>query len=345
MALPDRVITREGDLLVCVRNGSRSLIGKAALIDSEAAGSAFGAFMSVLRSNDGPFLRQVFDTALLKRQIEQGMGATINQITNLDMDALLVPWPSSAEERRRIGSVLVEADALIDSLEQLLTKKRQIKRGAMQELLTGKRRLPGFAASWKDRPIKALADVQRGASPRPIDDPVWFDDSSSVGWVRISDVTQSGMYLSATTQHLSEAGIRKSRFVPPGNLIMSICATVGRPIITELNTCIHDGFVVFDALNVDKKFLYYALLNIEDDWSKRGQTGSQMNLNTGLINRTEIPVPDELEEQSAIAQVLADMDAEINALESRLTKARALKQGMAQALLTGRIRLVSGATA
>lgn len=121
---------------------------------------------------------------------------------------------------------------------------------------------------------------------------------------------------------------------------MSICATVGRPIITELNTCIHDGFVVFDALTVDQKFLYYALASIEDEWSKHGQTGSQMNLNTGLINRTEIPVPDDPEEQAAIAAVLADMDAEITALETRLIKARALKQAMAQALLTGRIRLV-----
>jgi len=165
MALPDRVITREGDLLVCVRNGSRSLIGKAALIDSEAAGSAFGAFMSVLRSNDGPFLRQVFDTALLKRQIEQGMGATINQITNRDMDALLVPWPSSAEERRLIGSVLVEADALIDSLEQLLTKKRQIKQGAMRELLTGKRRLPGFSGPWSDGVLgNVVAELVAGVS-------------------------------------------------------------------------------------------------------------------------------------------------------------------------------------
>lgn len=264
----------------------------------------------------------------------------IPHISPGDIRSFKVAVPPTIKEQQQIGDALSETDALIDSLEQLLTKKRQIKQGAMQELLTGKRRLPGFEARWQSRSIKALADIQRGASPRPIDDPVWFDDSSSVGWVRISDVTQSGMYLSSTTQRLSEAGIRKSRFVPSGNLIMSICATVGRPIITELNTCIHDGFVVFDVLKVDKKFLYYALLNIQDDWSKHGQTGSQMNLNTGLINGTEIPVPDEPAEQAAIAQVLADMDADINALESRLSKANDLKQAMAQALLTGRIRLV-----
>lgn len=121
---------------------------------------------------------------------------------------------------------------------------------------------------------------------------------------------------------------------------MSICATVGRPIITMLDTCIHDGFVVFDSLRCDQYFLYYILTSIEGDWSRHGQTGSQMNLNTGLINRTEVSVPAMIEEQTAIAQILSDMDAEITELETKLAKARAVKQGMMQQLLTGKIRLV-----
>lgn len=121
---------------------------------------------------------------------------------------------------------------------------------------------------------------------------------------------------------------------------MSICATVGKPVITNMNTCIHDGFVVFDRPTVDRKFLYYTLSAIEGDWSRHGQTGSQMNLNTGLINSTVVPVPSSSEEQTAIATVLADMDADIATLEAKLAKARDLKQGMMQQLLTGRIRLV-----
>ena len=272
-------------------------------------------------------------------------GSALQEVPIATLRSFKIALPPSLDEQDAIAKSLADADALIDSLEQLLSKKRQIKQGAMQELLTGKRRLPEFHLAWQNSPLNALAKIQRGASPRPIDDPVWFDDSSAVGWVRISDVTQSGMLLEATTQRLSDAGIRKSRFVRSGSLIMSICATVGRPVITALDTCIHDGFVVFDGLAINQKFLYYALLNIEDDWSQHGQTGSQMNLNTGLINRTSIPVPDDEEEQAAIAQVLSDMDTDITALDSRLTKARALKQAMAQALLTGRIRLVEGTAA
>lgn len=120
---------------------------------------------------------------------------------------------------------------------------------------------------------------------------------------------------------------------------MSICATVGRPVITEIDVCIHDGFVVFDDLKADKLFIYYTLKWIEPDWSKHGQTGSQMNLNTGLITGTEVLLPP-LPEQAAIGAVLSDMDAELAALEQRLAKTRTLKQGMMQELLTGKNRLL-----
>ena len=120
---------------------------------------------------------------------------------------------------------------------------------------------------------------------------------------------------------------------------MSICATVGRPVITRKDVCIHDGFVVFRKLQVNVEYLYYVLSNIEGHWSKHGQTGSQMNLNTGIIVSTPVPLPD-VSEQTAIATLLSDMDAEIAALERRLEKTLHIKQGMMQQLLTGRVRLV-----
>lgn len=253
---------------------------------------------------------------------------------------LRLAWPPTYDEQQAIAEALSDADALIEELERLIVKKRAIKQGAMQDLLSGRCRLPGFSGEWGVRKLGSVARIQRGASPRPIDDPIWFDDNSKVGWVRISDVTSSGMYLTETTQWLSTAGIRNSRPVSSGSLIMSICATVGRPVITNLDVCIHDGFVVFENLEVDQVFLYYFLQSIEGDWAKRGQTGSQMNLNTGLINGTELFLPEKLAEQQAIAHLLADLDNELLGIEDRLRKARQIKQGMMQELLTGRVRLV-----
>ena len=253
--------------------------------------------------------------------------------------SLYIPLPTPAEQRA-IAEALGDADGLIESLERLIAKKRAIKQGAMQELLTARRRLPGFKGEWETKRLGGLAKIQRGASPRPIDSPIWFDANSSVGWVRISDVSPSSMYLDDTSQKLSALGIQHSRPVAKGSLIMSICATVGRPVITAIDTCIHDGFVVFDSLQADIRFLYYLLKLLEDTWTKHGQTGSQMNLNTPLINGTMVAMPPTADEQTAIAAVLSGMDAEIAALEGKLGKARAIKQGMMQELLTGRIRLV-----
>lgn len=193
---------------------------------------------------------------------------------------------------------------------------------------------------WQVVPLsQAARRITRGASPRPIDSPVWFDEQSNIGWVRISDVTRSYRYLNETTQRLSEAGVRHSRFVPAGSLIMSICATVGRPIETGIDACIHDGFVFFDQPTADQSFLYHVLVSLEPTWSKRGQTGSQMNLNTGLINGRIIPLPASEVEQRAIAAALSDVDALLGVLELLIAKNRNLKQAAMQQLLTGKTRL------
>ena len=141
MEIPQRAITREGDILVCVRNGSRQLIGKCALIDKSTAGSAFGAFMSVLRSDSAQFLLFQFQSDIVKRQINEVMGATINQITNKDLATFRVIWPSTSAERTAIATILSDMDGELAELQSRLAKARQIKQGMMQELLTGRIRL------------------------------------------------------------------------------------------------------------------------------------------------------------------------------------------------------------
>jgi type I restriction enzyme, S subunit len=141
MDLPERVITKENDILICVRNGSKQLIGKCVLIDQKTAGSAFGAFMSVYRSDHGEFLLFQFQSNIIKRQINEAMGATINQITNKDLAGFQVIFPPNKAEQDEITTILSDMDAEIDSIEAKLTKTRQIKQGMMHELLTGRIRL------------------------------------------------------------------------------------------------------------------------------------------------------------------------------------------------------------
>jgi len=141
MDLPDRVIVKEGDILVCVRNGSKKLIGKCALIDKKTEGSAFGAFMSIYRTEFSSFIFYQFQSNIIQRQIDEIMGATINQITNKDMEVFKVPLPNKSDEQIAIANVLSDMDNETDALEQRLKKTQQLKQGMMQELLTGRTRL------------------------------------------------------------------------------------------------------------------------------------------------------------------------------------------------------------
>jgi type I restriction enzyme, S subunit len=322
----------------------RGRVGDAALVGIATVGCNLTRGVALISTNHkvcAPYCLHYITSIATRSRLAQSMnGSALQELPIASLRAFEIAYPQKRAEQEAIANALSDADSLIESLEQLLTKKRQIKQGAMQELLTGTRRLPGFSGEWKMAAIADVASVTRGASPRPIDDPVWFDDQSVVGWVRISDVTQARMYLEETTQRLSPLGIKSSRPVPENSLIMSICATVGRPVLTRIATCIHDGFVVFDDLLIDQLFFYYVLCFIENDWGRQGQTGSQMNLNTGLINSTIISIPKQRKEQSAIAAFLSDLDVSITTLEGNLTKARQIKQGMMQELLTGRIRLV-----
>ena len=138
--VPEHLVTRPGDILICVRNGSRALIGKCAMIDEAAAGVTFGAFMSIYRTKHSRYIFHAFQAYDIQRQIYENIGATINQITNKDMNAFRVKLPPEAEQTA-IAEVLSDMDAELAALEQRLAKTRDLKQGMMQELLTGRTRL------------------------------------------------------------------------------------------------------------------------------------------------------------------------------------------------------------
>lgn len=136
----EKLITRKGDILICVRNGSRNLIGKCAYIDGLGVGETFGAFMSVFRSNYNAYIFQVFQSNIIKKQIEEHLGATINQITNKSLNSFQIPFPT-VEEQKNIVNILRDMDLEIKQLEIKIEKAKKVKQGMMQELLTGKTRL------------------------------------------------------------------------------------------------------------------------------------------------------------------------------------------------------------
>tara|TARA_R110000782_G_scaffold20675_2_gene55765 strand:- start:5990 stop:7252 length:1263 start_codon:yes stop_codon:yes gene_type:complete len=338
--VPDRIMVQPGDVLVCVRNGSRPLIGKTALLDERAGGMTFGAFMAVFRSNCGSFINYLFKSHLLKRQINEHLGATINQITNRSLKSFVVPMPPDADEVKQITGALSDVDALLDGLGRLIAKKRDIKQATMQRLLTGKTRLPGFSAAWDDVQLRSISSSESGGTP-PISNPQFF--GGGIPWVSIADMTGVGKCVAFTERTLSHAGLATSaaKMWPTGTILYAMYASLGECAIAACQLCSSQAILgIQPHAGVDRDYLYYQLVSRKVRVRQTAQHGTQPNLNADMVRSFDIPLPP-LDEQQAIAAELADMDAEIDALERRRAKTHDLKIAMMQELLTGKTRLVS----
>jgi type I restriction enzyme S subunit len=177
---------------------------------------------------------------------------------------------------------------------------------------SGVRWLGRVPADWGVTKIKRHCLVKRGASPRPIDDQKYFSDTGDYAWVRISDVTASDKYLLTSEQRLSELGASLSVKREPGDIFVSICASVGKPVITRIKCCIHDGFVWFDRLKLEPEYLFYLFVSGEM-FKGLGNWGTQLNLNTDIIAEIEIPIPT-LAEQRRIACYLDEATGKVDRL-------------------------------
>lgn len=178
---------------------------------------------------------------------------------------------------------------------------------------------------WDVKSIKWLSPVQRGASPRPIDDPKYFDEDGEYAWVRIADVSSSEGELRDTTQRLSELGSSLSVKIKPGELFISIAGTVGKPCISAIQACIHDGFVYFPTLKIPPIFLY-RIFEAGVCYGGLGKFGTQLNLNTDTIGSIRIALPptDELN------AVLAFLDRETGKIDALIAEQRRLVELLAE---------------
>lgn len=185
---------------------------------------------------------------------------------------------------------------------------------------------------WEVKSIKWLSPVQRGASPRPIDDPKYFDDEGEFAWVRIADVSASDGVLRETTQRLSELGSSLSVKIYPGELFISIAGTVGKPCISEINACIHDGFVYFPTLTIPPIFLY-RIFEAGVCYGGLGKFGTQLNLNTDTIGSIRIAVPPD-EELKSVLTFLDRETGKIDTLVAEQVKLIALLKEKRQAVIS-----------
>lgn len=192
-------------------------------------------------------------------------------------------------------------------------------------------RFKGFTEDWEQCKLGDLAEIVRGASPRPISDPKWFDNDSNVGWLRIADVTAQDGRIRYLEQKISELGQEKTRVIKTPHLLLSIAATVGKPVINYVPTGVHDGFLIFLNPKFNILYAFWWLEMFREKWNKYGQPGSQVNLNSDLVKNQVINIPNE-KEQEKISSFLESLDKIITLHQCKLEKLKLTKKALLQKL-------------
>lgn len=257
-------------------------------------------------------------------------------ITSYDIKKFPLTFPDR-KEQQAIASVLSDVDALIASLDQLIAKKRDIKQATMQQLLTGKTRLPGFNGQWKVKNLGARCEFYSGGTPNT-SNPLFY--GGNISWITSGDLNKGK--IKEGEGRITKLGFENSsaKMVKKGTLLLALYgATAGITAITEIEAAINQAVLAIIPQKDHSEFLFQKLTLLKDWLIKTYTQGGQPNLSGQIVKSVELLLPP-FAEQAAIATVLSDMDAEIVALEQKREKTRTLKQGMMQELLTGKTRLL-----
>lgn len=266
----------------------RAYLKKAALAEFKGLCSGdilvFEAITKVLHPKLLPFI--VSSDRFFEYAVKTSAGSLSPRTKFQDLANFEFSLPS-IDQQEKLAELLWAGENVANSYKIILNKKYSLINSFVSDYFNFRE----LNKEWKMEKLSNLFEIRRGASPRPINDPRFFSDSGR-GWVRISDVTSQNKYLNNTEQFLSREGENNSVAVNKGDVIMSICATIGRPMIINSPSCIHDGFVLFrakDGIEVDSEYLYYILKYFEKYFESKRQMGTQGNLNTTIVGNVLIP--------------------------------------------------------
>lgn len=273
------------------------------------------------------------------RYIELIFRGNANQasITLNDLFHFQLALPHNDVEQQAIATALSDVDALITSLDKLIAKKRDIKQATMQQLFTGKTRLPEFSKEWEVKKLGDIGETITGSTPPTSVKEFWNGD---IPWVTPTDINNQ-KYIYSTEREITSIGLNATRELPQNSVLVTCIASIGKNAILKRRGSSNQQInAIIPSNNYDADFIYY-LMEISKDYllSKAGITATNI-ISKKVLLEIRFSFPTKAEQQ-AIATVLSDMDAEIVALEQRRDKTRALKQGMMQELLTGKTRLLS----
>lgn len=335
-----------GDVLFN-RTNTIDLVGKTSIYRGEQP-AIFAGYLIRLKTKsdllDSRFLNYTLNTELAKKYSLKVLSIAVGQanINGQKLRTYPIPHPPTTVEQSAIASALSDVDALLSRLDALIAKKRDIKQAAMQQLLTGKTRLPGFEGEWTVKRLDQLANIRSGGTPSTTVSRFW---DGGIPWCTPTDITRlgGGKYLLDTSRQITSEGLSNSsaELIPANSVVMTSRATIGECAINLKPVTTNQGFKNFVPFeDTDVNFLYYLLQTQKQGFIRLCAGSTFLEIGKTQLAAYKVHLPSTKAEQTAIAEVLSDMDAELAALEARRDKTRLLKQGMMQELLTGKTRLV-----
>ena len=337
---------KRGDVIFIRSSVKPSGVGLTAVVETELPKTVYSGFLIRFRDNnvlDIGFKRHCFYSESFRSRLLGVSSVSANtNISQENLKKLLIAFPPSTAEQRAIAAALSDVDALLDGLERLIAKKRDLKQATMQQLLTGQTRLPGFSGAWQVKRLSELADIRSGGTPSTAAPQFWDGD---IPWCTPTDITalDGRKYLRGSSRMITPQGLKSSsaEMIPTHSIVMTSRATIGECAINTVPVSTNQGFKNFVPFETtDVEFLYYLLTAEKSGFVSLCGGSTFLEIGKTQLAVYQVLLPDTKAEQTAIAAVLSDMDAELSALMARRDKTRALKQSMMQELLTGRTRLV-----
>lgn len=285
------------------------------------------------------YIDSLYDKLRLLSAGDGGRGGLNKQILQ-NLEIAMPPL----NEQHHIASALTSIDNLISSLGKLIEKKKNIKQGAMQQLLTGKTRLKGFNEPWMEHTIDELFDLGNGYTPSKSNPAYWTN--GTIPWFRMEDIRTNGRILKDSIQHVTPEAVKGNGLYPKYSIILSTTATIGEHALLIADSLANQQFTFLNR-KVNRRdmidiIFFYHYCFILGKWCRDNiNAGGLLAVNMDDLKNHSIYIPKSIAEQQAIATILTKMDDEITALEAKRAKYEAIKQGMMQQLLTGKIRLIS----
>ena len=329
--------THDGAFALIGRQGA--LCGNVLGVSGKLFASEHAVVVTPRQGTNIQFLTFVLGEMHLNRLSEASAqpGLSVSKILQLS-----IATPQTEAEQRAIATALSDVDGLLGGLDRLIAKKRDLKQAAMQRLLTGQTRLPGFHSEWEVKRLDALADIRSGGTPSTGEPRFWDGD---IPWCTPTDITalNGHKYLGETARMITQLGLKASsaEMIPAHSVVMTSRATIGECAINAVPVSTNQGFknfIPFATTNVD--FLYYLLGTQKQGFISLCGGSTFLEIGKTQLVAYQVRLPATKAEQTAIAAVLTEMDGELAVLTQRREKTRALKQAMMQELLTGKTRLI-----